>query len=315
MLARLVRKPAMPNILLYVVATLIWGSTWLAITFQYGHVPASASVAYRFLLAGTLLLVWCALRGERLRLSGREFAWAALQGVLMFGVSYMLVYEAERHIASGLMAVLNSSMVVMNLVGMRLAFGRAIDRKSLLGAGLGILGIALVFWPELREVRAASSWLGVGCGLAAASLASLGNLVAQHNRNIALPLLPSIGYGMLVGGSTALIFTLLSGQPLVWDSRPSYLLALLYLAGFGSVLAFAAYLTLLGRIGAARSGYVAVAVPIVALLLSGLFEGFVWHGWTIAGIACAAAGNVIMLADVAAWLRRRGWLRLAARLA
>ncbi|HEY9102094.1 DMT family transporter [Chitinimonas sp.] len=305
----------MPNTLLYVVATLIWGSTWLAITFQYGQVAASASVAYRFLLAGSLLLAWCVLRGERLRFSLREFAWAALQGVLMFGVSYMLVYEAERHIASGLMAVLNSSMVVMNLVGMRLAFGRPIDRKSMLGAGLGIVGIALVFWPELREVRAASSWLGVGCGLAAALLASLGNLAAQRNRNIGLPLLPSIGYGMLVGGSTALVFTLLSGQPLVWDSRPSYLLALLYLAGFGSVLAFAAYLTLLGRIGAARSGYVAVAVPIVALLLSGLFEGFAWQSWTVAGIACAALGNVIMLADVAAWLRRRGWSRLAASLA
>ncbi|GAB3266832.1 DMT family transporter [Chitinimonas naiadis] len=304
----------MPNTLLYAIATLIWGSTWLAITFQYGQVPASASVAYRFLLAGVLMLAWCAMRGERLRLSLREAGWASLQGVLMFGISYMLVYEAERHIASGLMAVLNSSMVVINLLGMRLAFGRTIDGKSALGAGLGIVGIALVFWPELNGVRDASSWLGVGCGLAAAFLASLGNLVAQRNRNHALPLLPGIGYGMLVGGATALIFTLATGQSLVWDGRPAYLLSLLYLAGFGSVLAFAAYLTLLGRIGAARSGYVAVAVPIVALLLSALFEGFAWRIWTVTGIACAVVGNIIMLADVGGWLRRLGWTRLAARL-
>ncbi|QNM98272.1 DMT family transporter [Chitinimonas koreensis] len=305
----------MPNALLYAVATLIWGSTWLAITLQYGVVPASASVAYRFLLAGILMLAWCAWRRERLRLSGAELRWAALQGVLMFGVSYMMVYEAERHIASGLMAVLNSSMVVINLVGARFAFGRRIDAKSALGAGLGIAGIALVFWPELRGVNDASGWIGVGFGLGAALLASLGNLVAQRNRDAALPLLPGIGYGMLVGGGTALLFTLLSGQPLVFDTRPSYLGSLFYLAVFGSVLAFAAYLTLLGRIGAARSGYIAVAVPIAALLLSAWFEGFQWQLYTVAGIACAVVGNLIMLADVSGWLRRVGLDRLAARLA
>ncbi|QDQ25218.1 EamA family transporter [Chitinimonas arctica] len=305
----------MPNSLLYFAATLIWGSTWLAITFQYGAVPASASVAYRFLLAGMLMLGWCALRGERLRLSLAELRWSAFQGVLMFGLSYMLVYEAEHHIASGLMAVLNSSMVLLNVLGMRLAFGRALDTKSLLGAGLGILGIALVFWPELSEVRGASSWLGVACGLGAALLASIGNLVAQRNRNLAVPLLPGIGYGMLVGGTTALLLTVLSGQPLVFDWRPQYLASLLYLAVFGSVVAFACYLTLMGRIGAARSGYIAVAVPIVALLLSGWFEGFVWRSWTFAGIACAVVGNMIMLLDVAGWLRKIGLARLAARLA
>jgi len=305
----------MPNALLYAIATLIWGSTWLAITFQYGSVPASASVAYRFLLAGLLLLCWCKLRGERLLLNRTELTWSALQGALMFGVSYMLVYEAEKHIASGLMAVLNSSMVVINLLGMSLVFGRRMDQKSILGAALGILGIALVFWPELTDVRTASAWLGVACGLGAALLASLGNLVAQHNRNQQIPLLPSIGYGMLVGGGIALIFTLIRNQGLVIDTRPSYLASLLYLSVFGSVLAFAAYLTLLGRIGAAKSGYIAVAVPIVALLLSGWFEGFQWRIWTVAGIACAVAGNIIMLLDIAPVLRKLGLTRLAARLA
>lgn len=296
----------MPNLALYLLATLIWGSTWLAITFQYGVTAASASVAYRFLLAGLLILLWCAAKRERLRLSRREWAGVAGQGSLMFGISYMLVYEAELHIASGLMAVLNSSMVVFNLLGMRLVFGKAVDGKSLLGAGLGVLGIVLVFWPELNTVHGSSAWLGILCGLGAALLASAGNIVAQHNRHLGTPLLPSIGYGMVIGGSLALLYTLLSGQSLVFDTRPAYIASLLYLAVFGSVLAFAAYLTLLGRIGAGRAGYVAVVVPIIALLLSGWFEGFVWQVHTVLGIACAVVGNIIMLADLGNWGRRLG---------
>lgn len=304
----------MPNAMLYAIATLIWGSTWLVITFQYGAVPAGASVAYRFLLAGVLMLTWCKSRGESLWLTPRALLWSAAQGVLMFGVSYMLVYEAEKHIASGLMAVLNSGMVVFNLIGMRIAFGKEINAKSWLGAALGMVGIALVFWPELREVRNPSSWIGVACGLIAAVIASIGNVVAQHNRHQAIPLLPSVGYGMLVGGMTALTITLLRGESLVFDWRPSYLGSLLYLSVFGSVIAFATYLTLMGRIGAGRSGYVAVAVPIVALVLSGLFEGFHWQIWTVAGIGCAVLGNIIMLVDISPVLKRAGLGALAARL-
>ncbi|PHV13112.1 DMT family transporter [Chitinimonas sp. BJB300] len=296
----------MPNALLYAIATLIWGSTWLAITFQYGVIPATASVAYRFLLAGLLMLTWCWLRKHRLWLNVAEWLGVVTQGILMFGISYMLVYEAEQHIASGLMAVLNSSMVIFNLIGMRLAFGKAIDAKSLLGAGLGVIGIGLVFWPELSHVNGTNAWFGIGCGLGAAVVASIGNMSAQYNRNIGTPLLPTIGYGMLFGGSLALLFTVLSGQSLEFDTRPSYIASLLYLAVFGSVLAFAAYLTLMGRIGAAKSGYIAVAVPIVALLLSSWFEGFVWHIYTVLGIICAVTGNIIMLVDGSILRRRLG---------
>lgn len=296
----------MSHLLLYLTATLIWGSTWLAITFQYGTVPASASVAYRFLLAGLLLLAWCRLRGISLHLPRARIGGVALQGALMFGVSYMLVYEAEKHIASGLMAVLNSSMVVFNLIGMRLCFGKQIDAKSAGGASLGVLGIGLIFWPELRDIGSHDALLGIACGLAAAILASMGNIVAQYNGQKQVVLLPGIAYGMLTGGSLALAYTVLSGQGLSLDLRPAYLGSLLYLAVFGSVLAFAAYLTLLRRIGPAKAGYIAVVIPVVALLLSGCFEGLVWQSYTVAGIACALLGNFIMLGGPTsgAWRKR-----------
>lgn len=302
------------NSLLYAVATLIWGSTWLAITFQYGVVPPSASVAYRFLIAGLILLVWSALRRDRLRFTARELGWAGLQGVLLFGASYVFVYEAERHIASGLMAVLNSAMLFFNLLGMRMAFGQELTRKSMLGAALGLLGIVMVFWPEIAATQSVSNWTGIACGATAALLASLGNLVAQHNRNASIPLLPGLAYGMLIGGACTLAFTLLRDGSLVFDTRPAYVAALLYLAVFGSVLAFAAYLTLMGRIGAGRAGYIAVAVPILALLLSAMFEDYEWRVWTVAGVVSAVFGNVVMLADAqraATWLNylRQAWAR------
>ncbi|MFT3734531.1 MAG: EamA family transporter [Rhodocyclaceae bacterium] len=286
---------ALPNAALYLIATLIWGSTWLAITWQLGEVPPAVSVGWRFLLAGCVLLAWCRLRGESLRLPRREYLWCLWQGILLFGVSYVCVYEAERWIASGLMAVLNSAMLLFNLLGMRLAFGKRIDAQSLIGVALGTAGIALVFWPEVLADHAAGSWRGIAYGLAAALIASCGNLVAQRNRQAAQPLLPGTGFAMLMGGASALLLAVLTGQTLAFDLRAPYVASLLYLALFGSVLAFLAYFTLIGRIGAGRAGYMAVAVPILALIMSGLFEGLQWTGWTVAGIACAVLGNVVML--------------------
>jgi drug/metabolite transporter (DMT)-like permease len=286
---------SIPSTVLYLLATLVWGSTWLVITWQLGVVSPAVSVGWRFVLAGVVLLLWSAARGESLRLPRREYAWCLLQGVLLFGVSYVCVYEAERYIASGLMAVLNSSMLVFNLMGMHIAFGRKMDGRSVLGAGLGVLGIVLVFWPELSAAQTDDGWHGIVFGSAAALIASLGNLVAQRNRQAAQPLLPGTGFAMLLGGGSALLLALALGQPLAFDVRAPYVLSLLYLSLFGSVLAFLAYFTLIGRIGAGRAGYIAVAVPILALVISGFFEGLAWTGWTVAGVACAVLGNVVML--------------------
>lgn len=296
--------PVLPSTLLYLVPCLIWGSTWMAITFQFGSVSPLTSVAYRFLLAGLIMLGWSLRRGEGWRLPAGSMGLVLLQGVLLFGIGYGLTYEAERHIASGLMAVLNSSMLLFNLVGMRLAFGQRAGGRAWLGAALGGLGIFLVFWPELASVQDASGWLGVACGLAAALVSSASNMITQRNHQAGVPLLTSTGWSMLAGATVALVASCaLNGLP-GFDTRPSYLLSLLYLAVFGSVLAFAAYFTLIGRIGAGKAGYIAVAVPILALVLSGLFEGFVWRAWTIAGIACAVAGNLVMLVEPASLLRR-----------
>jgi drug/metabolite transporter (DMT)-like permease len=281
---------------LYVTAVLIWGSTWFAITFQFGVVPPAVSVAYRFALAGLLLLAWCRIRNLRLRFTACEHRWMALQGLLLFGVNYLCVYLAEREIASGLVAVAFSLLVVLNIVGSRIAFGTPLKTSVLLGALLGLAGLLLVFLPEvLQEAGRGNPVRGTTLALTGAVAASLGNLVAYRNHGRGLPVVQMNTFGMLYGAAFVGGFALLSGQPFRFDPSGRYLASLLYLAVFGSIVAFGAFLALLGRIGADRAGYVTVAIPIVALLFSGWFEGLRWRPSLLCGIALSVAGNVAVL--------------------
>ena len=81
----------------------------------------------------------------------------------------------------------------------------------------------------------------------------------------------------------------------MFDGSTRYLLSLLYLALFGSVFAFVAYLTLLQRIGASRSGYTAAAIPVLAMLTSTVFEGYRWTAPAVVGLLLVLAGNVLVL--------------------
>ena len=285
---------------LYLTSVLIWGSTWLAITFQFGTVPPVVSVVYRFTLAGVILLAWARMKGLRLRFSLREHLWMALQGFLLFGINYMCVYFAETEIASGLVAVVFSLVVILNIAGTRLFFGTPLKPFTLLGAVLGVGGIVLVFLPEIgRGVGKGNPALGIAFALGGAFTASLGNIVAHRNHGRGLPVVQMNTFGMLYGALFVAVYTLVTRQPYRFDWSPRYLLSLAYLAVFGSILAFGAFLALIGRIGADRAGYVTVAIPIVALLFSASFEGLRWQMSLVLGILLCLTGNVAVL-----WGRR-----------
>ena len=284
----------MGPISLFSIATLIWGSTWLAITFQLGSVAAEASVVYRFALAALMLAAWCLATGRSLRFPAAQHAWLVSQGALLFGLNYLCVYWAEQHIASGLVAVLFSLIVFLNLVGVRVFFATPVNRRTALGAALGVAGVTLLFWRELAGMQT-DALRGILFGLAATVFASGGNLLAVRNQRRGIPLLPGVAWGMTYGTLTIAIVAALNDIVWTFDPRPGYVLSLLYLAAFGSVIAFAAYLTLLGKIGAARAGYVGVAVPVVALLLSTVFEHYEWTLPALAGAALCIAGNVLVL--------------------
>jgi len=281
---------------LYLTSVLIWGSTWLAITFQFGVVPPVVSVAYRFALAGLILLAWAGVKGLRLRFSRSEHLWMALQGSLLFGGNYVCVYLAETHVTSGLVAVAFSLLVVLNIVGSRIFFGTPLRPATVLGALLGLTGIVLVFLPEFgRDAGKGSPAFGISLSLLGALTASMGNIVAYRNHGSGLPVVQMNLFGMIYGAILVAAVAVITGQPFRFDGSVHYLLSLVYLAVFGSILAFGAFLALLGRIGADRAGYVTVAIPVVALLLSAAFEGLQWRPSLVAGILLCVGGNFAVL--------------------
>ena len=293
------------NAALFGIASVIWGSTWLAITFQLRVVAPELSVAYRFALGSAILAGWCLATGLRLRFRGREHAVLAAFGATLFGLNYIAVYWAEKFVASGLVAVVFSTIVFMNPVGMRIAYGEALAPRTLVAAALGVAGVALLFLPELRAAREGGSVaVGVAVALLATVIATVGNIIAVRIHKAELPTFPATAWGMAYGALTALAAWAVSGAPWSFEASAGYVLSLLYLALFGSVFAFGAYLTLLKRVGAGPSAFVGVSTPVIALVLSTLFEGYRWTWIGAVGVALAAAGN---------WLALRPTARLPGR--
>jgi len=281
---------------LFAISTAIWGSTWLAITWQLGEVSPTVSVVYRFALAGALLGAWCVATGRRMRFPAAEHARLAAWGAMMFGINYVAVYYAEAHVSSGLVAVVFSTIVFMSPIGMRLAFGTPVTARMLAAATLGVGGVALLFLPELDAARhGGSAALGILYALVATAIATGGNVFAVRNHAAGLPVLPTTAWGMLYGAAVAAVVALGQGAAWTFDPRLPYVLSLAYLAVFGSVVAFGAYLTLLAKVGAGPASYVGVSTPVIAMLLSTMFEGYRWTWPAVLGVALAVAGNVLAL--------------------
>jgi drug/metabolite transporter (DMT)-like permease len=286
------------NVQLFVACVAIWGSTWLAITFQLGAVPPEASVAWRFFLASAIVFGYCLVRRLPLRYRASEHRWIALQGLLMFSASYIAVYYAEENMVSGLVAVGYSASPLLGMLAMRVLFHAPMTSGVVVGSILGIAGIVLVFWPEFAHLRGDHrTAVGATFTIAAVVLSTLGSVAAHRNQEARIPLWQGMAWAMLYGGACSLAFALATGRQVAFGSGAAYALSLGYLAIFGSVVAFAGYLTLIRRIGVARAGYIGVMVPIVALAVSAAFEGFRWHALTGVGIAVSVAGNVVVLRE------------------
>jgi drug/metabolite transporter (DMT)-like permease len=243
-----------------------------------------------------IIAAWCRLRGLSLRFSSAEHAALALLGLALYSVSYIFVYRAEMHVASGLVAVGYSASPLLSMLGMRVFFGQPMTARMAVGSALAILGISLVFLPEFARLgQSRDVALGALFTALAVLISMAGGLLAQRNHERKLHGWPTMAWSMGYGGLISLAIALALGRQYAIDLGAPYLLSLAYLALLGSVVAFGLWLTLLGRVGAARASYVGVMAPVVALLVSTLFEGFAWHLLTALGVAVSVAGNVLVL--------------------
>lgn len=286
----------MKNILLFITASVIWGSTWLVITFQLGEVHPLLSVAYRFALASVILLGFVAWKKRFQTLPIRIHGFLALQGICLFGLNYWAVYQGENYITSALAAVISTSIIYLNILFSWLLLKKPIKKEVVFGALIGFLGIFLLFLPELEDSELSEfAYLGIALVFVGSVLASLGNITSAYTQSKQVPV--TLANALSMSYATVFLFALIfiMDIPLTIDMSFKYLSSLVYLAVFGSVIAFWAYLTLVGNIGADKAGYAVLVYPAIALILSAMFEGFEWQLQTIIGLGLIVFGNLIAM--------------------
>ena len=297
------------NALLYGLVALIWGTTWIAIFLQQGPVAAPVSIFWRFAVASATIMIVLLALGRLRKMVLRDHLFCMVQGCCVFCFNFWCFYTAAAYINTGLESVIFSMAVLYNAINSFIFFGQRPPARFGIAAVLGMLGIITLFWDDLL----ASGWsqellLGIGLSALGTYGFSLGNMITlRHQRNGLETMTTNawaMTYGTLVMGAIALI----RGDNFTPEWTVSYMGALLYLAIFGSVIAFGAYFTLVGRIGAGKAAYSTLLFPLVALSISTIYEGYVWHMNGIAGIVLILTGNMVMFTKPETWFKR---LRLA----
>ncbi len=281
---------------LYAAIVFAWGFSWIALHYQVGNVPPEVSVMWRFVLAAPVMLAVAVLRGDRMSYPLAEHARFLALGLALFCINFTLFYYGGLHLPSGLLAVIFSLSSVINILLGAVLLKMPIDTRVALGGTIGFLGIAAMFYPQLAGTTLNSeALLGLALCITGTFCFCIGNMISARMQARRIPVFAASGYGMLYGAICLALFCAMRGQSFAIDWSPAYLAGLAYLALIGSVIAFACYLTLLGRIGADRAAYSTVMFPVVALAVSTLLEGYHWTLPAILGLVAVLAGNLLVL--------------------
>jgi drug/metabolite transporter (DMT)-like permease len=282
--------------LTFLLITLIWGSTWIVIKDQIAEVPPPWTVTWRFVVAALGMAALVALRREKFRLPREALVLAAIVGVLQFSANFQFVYYSEHHLTSGLVAVIFALLMVPNALLSRLFLGTRISGRFLVGTVVAIAGIGLLLLNEVRVAPPGGSVpLGLALALGGLMCASSANVIQASERVRPLPIVPFMFWAMAFATLSNAVFSLATVGPPVIDPRPEYLIGVVYLGLIGSVVTFPLYSGLIRAMGAGPAAYNGVAVPVVAMGLSTLFEGFVWSWIALIGSLLALTGLLVAL--------------------
>ncbi|MEO7551572.1 MAG: EamA family transporter [Croceibacterium sp.] len=275
---------------------LIWGSTWFAIKDQLDSAPASWSVAYRFGIAALGMFAVAFVAVRRVGMPAEDHLTALALGLFQFCLNFNFVYRAENHLTSGIVAVLFGLLMVPNAVFGRVFLGQAITPCFLLGSLIGLAGIAFLLLNEANHASA-SGTIALGTFLTVAGIlsASVANVLQASARARRQPLLVLLAwamlYGTLIDGAVALVT---SGAPVI-PASGRYWFAVAYLGIVGSVVTFPMYFRLIRDLGPGRAAYNGVVVPVVAMAISTMLEGYRWTALAAGGAALALLGMVVAL--------------------
>ena len=281
----------------FLVVSLIWGSTWLVIRDQLGTVPASWSVAYRFIIAAVGMVILAVAMRQPLKIDRPMVGWTMLLGLLQFSMNFNFVYAAEHHITSGLVAVMFALLIVPNALLAKYWLGRQIGGAFRLGSAIATVGVALLMLQEYRvaPVGGTEVLLGLSLALCSVCTASVSNVLQVTPKIARYPTITILAWSMLWGSLANALFAFITQGPPVIDTRPGYIGGVLYLSIIGSVVTFPLYFRLIRDIGPGKAAYTGVVIPVVAMILSTIFEGYIWSTLALAGGLLAMVGLVVAM--------------------
>jgi len=286
------------NAFLYIIVLLAWGSSWFAISFQLGDVAPQVSIVWRFLLASLLLFIWCFARGLKLSYPWREHVNWLLLGFFLFCINYICAYFGTSYLTTGVVCLIFSTLTLFTVFNGFIFFKKPIRLPILFGAIVGIAGLSIIFSNEISSAE----WSldsGIVKGflwmLLATFFASIGMLLSGQMQARKIPVIQSNAFSMLYGSLILVTYISFSDISFSFDTSYNYVVSLIYLSLVASVIGFGVYLKLVGNIGADKASYVNIFTPTIALLLSTLFEDYVWSWTGLIGVILIIFGNIIVL--------------------
>ena len=286
----------MNNYFLFLITLFCWSPTWYLIKFQLGYVDPLVSVFYRFLIAAIIIFIYLIIKNKNLKFSINHHFWFLFFGTCLYSINYVFFYLSNTYLISAFPAIVFSTVVIMNILGETFYFKKKPSLKTLIGATIGMIGIIIIFNDEIFNFSLTEgTHIGLFLALIGTFCASTGNMVHQRNLNNNFPVIQTIAYAMLYGSLVTLMVTQVRGAELLFENSISYISSLLYLAIFGSIFAFVSYLKLLEKVGPGRAGYVGVVMPVLALMISTIFEELEWQIDLIIGLPILIIGAILVI--------------------
>ncbi|MFK4205348.1 DMT family transporter [Acinetobacter junii] len=283
------------NVLLYALVVVIWGTTWIAITLQQqSEISTTVAVFWRFFISAIVLFAFVVMSRKLQKLATHDHLFCLLQACCIFGFNFVCFYYAVQYISSGLEAVIFSMAVIFNTINAKVFFAQQISSRFYPAALFGLFGIIALFWHDVMGTTLNSNTLmGIGLCILGTYGFSLGNMISTRHQKQGLDIFTTNAYAMLYGSLLMALISWFKHDNFFPSMSGSSVSALLYLAIFGSVIGFTAYFYLVGRIGAGKAAYSTLLFPLVALVISTIWEGYHWQTNAVIGVILILCGNAI----------------------
>jgi drug/metabolite transporter (DMT)-like permease len=250
---------------------LFWGSTYLAIDLAVQTIPPALMCALRFSVAGTAMLMVCVLTGRRILYSARQIALAAVVGLLLLMGGNLTLSYAELSVPTGLAALIIAITPLWFLVLDSLLLGdHHISRRGKAGLALGIIGLFVLFWPELQAGSLGRHELWAALSLLGGSFSwALGSVLAKRWQS-GMDVFSATGWQITAAGVGNFLFAVVNGDltRVHWTARG--LGAVGYLVLCGSWIGYTAYIWLLEHVPTSKVSTYAYVNPVVAVFLGWL---------------------------------------------